>query len=86
MARTHRIVLVLGDDLGDFLGGAKPRVPAGPSLPPAVLRARARDFQDERRARVHEFDSYWGQRWFMLPNPMYGSWLETFEAATAGDG
>lgn len=27
-----------------------------------------------RDARVKELASYWGTRWFMLPNPAYGSW------------
>jgi acid phosphatase len=26
------------------------------------------------RARCAQ-DAYWGRRWFMLPNPLYGSWL-----------
>lgn len=37
---------------------------------------------DVRRAPVAERDAarcarseYWGRRWFLLPNPMYGSWL-----------
>ena len=27
-----------------------------------------------RRAIAHAHDRYWGERWFMLPNAMYGSW------------
>jgi 5'-nucleotidase (lipoprotein e(P4) family) len=27
-----------------------------------------------RRAIARAHDRYWGERWFMLPNPMYGSW------------
>jgi 5'-nucleotidase (lipoprotein e(P4) family) len=57
VARGHRIVLNVGDDLADFL--------------PDVRRqgVAARD-----RARCAS-DAYWGERWFILPNPVYGSWL-----------
>ena len=57
VARTHRIVLNVGDDLADFL--------------PGVRRA---DVGDRDRARcAHRGE--WGLRWFVVPNPMYGSWL-----------
>lgn len=29
---------------------------------------------DARFAAVDAYDRYWGERWFMLPNPTYGSW------------
>lgn len=57
VARTHRIVLNVGDDLADFL--------------PAVRRSPVAE-RDRARC-AHE--AYWGQRWFLVPNPMYGSWL-----------
>lgn len=53
--RTHRVVVMLGDNLGDFLGGI------------SVDNAR-------RAALVAPHESWWGERWFMLPNPAYGSW------------
>ncbi|HVF35279.1 MAG TPA: HAD family acid phosphatase [Candidatus Saccharimonadia bacterium] len=53
--RTHRVVLLIGDNLGDFLGGAT-----------ADNATRA--------ALVAPHESWWGERWFMLPNPAYGSW------------
>lgn len=28
----------------------------------------------ERQDLVNRMESWWGTRWFMLPNPMYGSW------------
>jgi acid phosphatase len=31
-----------------------------------------------RRAAAEAHDRYWGDRWFMLPNPMYGNWERTF--------
>lgn len=57
IARSHRIVLNVGDDLADFL--------------PEVRRQGVAERDRARCAR----DAWWGSRWFMLPNPMYGSWL-----------
>jgi acid phosphatase len=53
VAATHRILLLCGDDLGDFLPDAK----------------------DRRAERVAEHGAWFGVRWFVLPNPVYGSWL-----------
>ena len=55
VASTHRIVMLIGDDLGDFLPGIR------------VSKA-------ERDRIVQPYESWWGRRWFVLPNPMYGSW------------
>jgi acid phosphatase len=30
----------------------------------------------ERQARVAGRESWWGERWIVLPNPMYGSWAD----------
>lgn len=30
--------------------------------------------QDKRAKLVEEYSDYFGRRWFMLPNPVYGSW------------
>lgn len=38
---------------------------------PDVRRAAVADRDAARCAR----EAWWGRRWFMLPNPMYGSWL-----------
>lgn len=63
VAQNYRLLLLVGDDLNDFLN--------------------ARDkTKAERDALMHEHASMWGTRWFMLPNPMYGS----FERATIGSG
>ena len=53
--RNYRVVLVLGDNLADFLDGVGTDV-AG------------------RQARMAPYQHWWGVRWFMLPNPAYGSW------------
>ena len=54
---THRVVLVLGDNLGDFADGVYGSL-------------------EQRDGIVAAQASWWGERWIMLPNPMYGSWEE----------
>jgi 5'-nucleotidase (lipoprotein e(P4) family) len=54
LAQSYRILLLIGDDLGDFI--------------PAKLTP-------EKRVQAAETHlDWWGTRWFLLPNPMYGSW------------
>jgi acid phosphatase len=71
IAKSHRIVLNVGDDFGDFLPDVRRQT--------AAERERVRCVHRER----------WGRQWFMIPNPMYGSWLVTLgpdpEAALAAD-
>jgi len=55
IAATHRVILLLGDDLNDF------------------LFVRKSDLQ-QRSELAEKHQHYWGERWFMLPNPDYGSW------------
>ena len=55
VARSHRVLLMLGDNLGDFLDGINTGVA-------------------QRRNVMAPYAAWWGQRWFMLPNPAYGSW------------
>lgn len=57
IAAKHRIVLLIGDDLGDFLSGNR------------VSTA-------ERDKVTAPFESWWGRRWIMIPNPIYGSWAD----------
>ncbi len=62
IARDYRILLLIGDDLNDF-------VPA-------------RTTWAERDSLVEQYADYWGRRWIVLPNPIYGSWER---ALTAGE-
>src|SRR6218665_2548095 len=64
IARTHRIVMLFGDDLRDFLPVA------------AAEQLLAGEAGPELRQRLSQF----GRRWFMLPNPMYGSWEQRLPA------
>lgn len=59
VAATHRIVMLVGDDMRDFM-----------SRPDAeALHRRDRKVTERTEAEL-------GKRWFVIPNPMYGSWLE----------
>jgi acid phosphatase len=57
VGKSHRVVLLLGDNLGDFADG----IYVSPEL---------------RQAIVDRHAEWWGERWIMFPNPMYGSWEE----------
>jgi acid phosphatase len=56
IAKTHRIVMLFGDNLFDFVEAD----------PPPDLAARD--------ALVTTHLDWWGTRWFVVPNPLYGSW------------
>jgi 5'-nucleotidase (lipoprotein e(P4) family) len=43
-----------------------------------------------RSARIANYQAWWGERWYVLPNPLYGSWVDAITgncrgAATAED-
>lgn len=54
-SRSYRILLQVGDQLGDFVQIVS-NTPEG------------------RAALFKQYQDWFGQRWFMLPNPTYGSW------------
>ncbi len=66
LARHYHVVMVLGDDLGDFYPDIR-------ALPMADRCAATGAAQAQSR---------WGDTWFMLPNPMYGSWTGAIKTAT----
>ena len=61
VGRDHRVLMLFGDQLGDFVQPAA-NSPEG------------------RRAAITPYLDWIGQRWWVLPNPMYGSW----ESALSG--
>ena len=65
VAKNHRILMLIGDDLGDFVPCVHARVEA-PCTNPGTPEKRLRAFDQHR--------DYWGLKWHALPNPMYGSW------------
>ena len=62
ISASYRVLLLLGDDLNDFLPG----VDATPVA--------------ERRAAAEAHGERWGVSWFVLPNPLYGSWEKALGA------
>jgi 5'-nucleotidase (lipoprotein e(P4) family) len=70
VAATHRVLLMAGDDLGDFV---------------AISDAGKRLDRAARSAIVDRFSAYWEERWFVLPNPVYGSWEKTLYPAGITD-
>ena len=64
VAKDYRVIMLIGDDLGDFL----PCVRAKPVSPCPASTA------DDRTAMTLQYGDYWGVRWHILPNPMHGSW------------
>lgn len=55
IAENYRIVMVVGDNFGDFVDGYKGSL-------------------TEREALMTKHGDMWGSRWFVIANPMYGSW------------
>jgi len=65
IAAKYRVIMLFGDDLGDFLTCVRKRV----YEPCTQAATRA-----SRKAAIDKYANYWGQGWYILPNPMYGSW------------
>jgi 5'-nucleotidase (lipoprotein e(P4) family) len=65
VAESHRVIMLFGDDYADFVpcSRAKP----GPPCTKAATR-------ESRNDALDTYKSYWGNGWYILPNPMYGSW------------
>jgi len=41
---------------------------------------------EERREASNTYIAYWGEKWFMLPNPVYGDWENAILNASNGSG
>lgn len=65
IAKTHRVIMLIGDDLGDFIACTRKR-PLAPCDEGAT--------RSSRRSLLDRYDAYWGAGWYILPNPMHGSW------------
>jgi len=65
IARDFRIVQLIGDDLGDFVPGAREADP------------------ETRLEMVAQYRGRFGHTWYLLPNPLYGSWKKALGAAPA---
>jgi acid phosphatase len=69
IAQHYRIIMVIGDDLSDFIPCVRKKVHK-----PCTEAATAAS----RRSKTELFHRYWGAGWYVLPNPMHGSWT-TFD-------
>ena len=69
VCQRYRVLALFGDNIGDFTVPVKPR--QGQAHGEVVEAVRTEKL---RHAGVVTRASYWGTRWFMLPNPAYGSW------------
>jgi len=65
VAKTHRVIALVGDDYGDFIPCVRKKIRA-----PCTEAATA----ESRLAALDAYDDYWGNGWYILPNPMHGSW------------
>jgi acid phosphatase len=65
VAENHRVIQLIGDDLSDFIPCVRRR-PVAPCTEGGTIV--------NRFAAAAEYDVYWGAGWYILPNPMHGSW------------
>ena len=67
IAENFRVVMLIGDDLIDFVPCARKK-PHAPCTSPATA--------EDRERMVAENAHLWGNGWYILPNPMHGSWTK----------
>jgi acid phosphatase len=65
IAENFRVIMLFGDDLGDFIPCVRRR-PLAPCIEGGTIA--------NRYTLTDEHAAYWGAGWYVLPNPMYGSW------------
>ena len=70
IAETHRVIMLIGDDLGDFVPCVRTKI-----YPPCTAPATAAS----RQALVDDHRHLWGNGFYVLPNPMHGSWASHVE-------
>lgn len=57
ISEKYRIIMLFGDDLGDFIPDVK------------------KDITPKKRKEIAKiYKANWGTKWFIISNPMYGSW------------
>lgn len=67
IAETHRVIMLFGDDISDFIECTRSS-PVDPCTVPAT--------RDSRHAALSAYDDMWGHGWYILANPMHGSWTQ----------
>ncbi len=69
LSSDYRILLLMGDNLNDFIGDLKRQAGEREKFPDTQGRSR-----DTRSNLLDPYRARWGRSWIMLPNPIYGSW------------
>ncbi len=67
IAQSYRIIMLIGDDLSDFIPCVRNKI-----YEPCKDDATAAS----RRNQTELYERYWGAGWYVLPNPMHGSWTK----------
>jgi acid phosphatase len=70
IAQTHRVIMLIGDDLSDFIACVRDK-----AYPPCSELGTP----EGRRRLTDEYAHFWGNGWYVLPNPMHGSWVKTMQ-------
>lgn len=65
IAESYRVIMLIGDDLGDFVPCVRTKL-YGPCAEPAT--------KEGRRLLVELYSEYWSNGWYILPGPTHGSW------------
>ena len=65
IAESYRVIMIIGDDLTDFVPCSRKKIHT-PCTTGATHATRAEALQT--------YNDYWGNGWYILPNPMHGSW------------
>lgn len=76
VANTHRVIMLFGDDLGDFIPCVR-HSPAGACTNTATMESRLQ--------AIEEYRQYWGHGWYIFPNPMHGSWTTVLNDESEGE-
>ena len=77
VAKKYRVLLLIGDDYNDFawLGTTKKTKTGTEDIKPTVK---------ERMENALLYKKYWGRRWLIIPNPLYGSFEKASRAYDKG--
>jgi 5'-nucleotidase (lipoprotein e(P4) family) len=65
IAESYRVIMVIGDDLGDFVPCSRTKV---------MATCHSSATAESRKEAMKKYEFYWGHGWYILPNPMHGSW------------
>lgn len=76
LAARHKVVMLIGDDLGDFLPADQLGDLRGDRAPQQTVSETPTD---------PAFAMRFGVQWFLLPNPAYGSWERMLPATPGAD-